>query len=230
MKLAIVEADRVLGDVLSFVAKRRGHQALCVTSLDRLLDRLPFEPNVIIASLDANDPPAPGWMAPIIGAYPDADVIVTLERPSDPLPARLIREGVREVVRAPYNPVELVLAAEGWRATRAKSQSASEPIRVADLSVALEECRAEKNGATLELTNLELRLLFCLCEHSPRLTPMERLLSFGWQSLDEPSPGLVKTHISHIRRKLEAAGGVPLEIRSRPSVGYALAPGSSPAD
>ena len=65
-------------------------------------------------------------------------------------------------------------------------------------------------------------MLYCLVEHHPGVTTLERLLSFGWDSLDEPEAGLLKTHISHIRKKLRDAGGAPIEIVSHQAVGYSI--------
>jgi DNA-binding response OmpR family regulator len=54
------------------------------------------------------------------------------------------------------------------------------------------------------------------------LSATDRLLSFGWEGRDVPEAGLLKTHISHLRRKLRDAGGEAFDIQSRHSLGYTL--------
>ena len=64
----------------------------------------------------------------------------------------------------------------------------SDAIRLGDLEVDLGYYTAQKNEQELRLTKLELRLLFCLMEHQGKVSPTDRLLSFGWDSLDVPAP------------------------------------------
>jgi len=221
MKIAIADSDAVAGDVLAFAAQRRGHQSITVSSVAELLGRLPFEPNVVVLGGTIGEQ-ANELTARIKGAFPDVALMVTLEKPKEPLPSLLLSSGVNEVIRAPYNPTELVVRAENIIAARRTDGAVDDVLRMADLELALERYTAVKNGVRLNLTKLELRLLYCLCEHSPHLTPTERLLTFGWDTLGDPDAALIKTHISHIRKKLRDAGGVEFEILSRQTLGYTL--------
>lgn len=221
MKIAIADSDAATGDVLAFAAQRRGHQTVTVSSLPELLSRLPFEPNVIVLGGEIGEG-ATECLPQVRGAYPDVTLVVTLEKPKEPLPSQLLKSGVDEVVRAPYNPTELIMRAENLLSAGRGEAAVDDVFRIGDLELALDRYTAVKNAVRLNLTKLELRLLYCLCEHSPHLTPTERLLTFGWDTLGDPDPALIKTHISHLRKKLRDAGGTDFEITSRQTLGYTL--------
>lgn len=220
MKLVIVDSDGASADVLAFAAQRRGHQAVALSGLRELTGNLPFEPNVLILGADMVKDPA--LVERVRGALPDVGLFVVLERPKEPLPSQILKAGANEVIRAPYNPTEAVILAENWMGNRRPDNAADDVMRMADLEIALDRYTASKNGVRLNLTKLELRLLYCLCEHSPYLTPTERLLTFGWDTLGDPDAALIKTHISHIRKKLREAGGAMFDIVSRQTLGYTL--------
>ena len=54
----------------------------------------------------------------------------------------------------------------------------------------------------------------------------EVLRSEGWDLDFDPGTGLVKVHLSHLRRKLEA-GGAPRIIESVPRQGYRMVDGTA---
>jgi DNA-binding response OmpR family regulator len=222
MRFAIVDADPVMSAILAGAAQRRGHQAVCVSELDRLLLNLPFAPSVVVAGIDDVDEATTARLIRLREHHADATLIASIEDPSPTAQGALLRLGVNDVVRAPYNPVDLLIKAETWDAARHLPPPITNAVTVADISVDLGHYFARKNGRALVLTKLELRLLFALCEHYPHLVSVERLLSFGWDATDDPDPTLIKTHISHLRHKLADAGGVPVEIRSRQTIGYLL--------
>lgn len=222
MWLAIAEPDPAVADMLAFAAQRRGHQAICVSQLDRLLFNLPFAPSVVVTGIDELTDAATAQLIRLREHHAGATLIASIEDTSPRTHSALLRLGINDVVRAPYNPIDLLLKAEAWDAARQLPPTNTNAISIADLHIDLGHYFAEKNGHKLVLTKLELRLLFALCEHHPHLVPVDRLLNFGWEATDDPDPTLIKTHISHLRRKLTEAGGIPFEIRSRQTIGYVL--------
>jgi len=229
MHVAIVEPDAALAHVLAFVARRRGHQVICVPHVEPLLTRLPFSPSVNIVSVESLGPETLGTLDRVRERYPDAPVLVTIEDANDLLALKALQHGIRDVVRKPFHPQEVILRAEMLVRGSSPASADGSLIRLGDLQVHLDRFSAMKNGKPLGLTKLELRLLFCLAQHYPHLASTERLLSFGWESLDPSDASLLKTHISHIRKKLREAGGVEFEIYARQSIGYAVRMVDTPA-
>ena len=222
MHIAIIEQDELLAHILSFVARRRGHKAFVARDLDELPERLPFTPAAAIVSLDTIDEESLERVRPLRDRYPDCLVMLTTEYAPDPLPLAALKLGFRDVLRKPLHPHEVIMRAELHTESVSGPGAASDAIGVGDLEVDLGHYTATKNRRELRLTKLELRLLFCLVEHHGKVSPTDRLLSFGWDSLEVPDASLLKTHISHLRKKLRDAGGDAIEIRARHSLGYTL--------
>lgn len=223
MHIAIADRDAAAADLLAFVAGRRGHRAAIVDRAEGLLSGLPFAPAVIVLAIDEFDARELGIIRSLREDEPGPVVIVTTARKGGTGPGEAMKAGAHDVIREPYDPNEVVLRAERWVQNRAQGAPSTTTVSFADLSVDLDRYRATKNGRELTLTKLELRLLYCLCEHQPHIASLERLLSFGWDDSEEPDPSLLKTHMSHLRSKLRQAGGAGLEIRSRQMIGYAIA-------
>jgi len=89
---------------------------------------------------------------------------------------------------------------------------------------------ATKNGVHLALTRLEFHILHFLASNLGTLVEAHRLARYAWHSDAVEDAGLLKAHISHIRRKLQRAGGSALHIRATPRIGYLLSSGDSTLD
>ena len=224
MRLLIAEEDTLLGETLAFAARRRGHRVALLASVGEVFERLPFEPTAVAVGLQADAPEAAATAARVRSRFPGMPFVVTVERPPDSLTRSLVGAGVDDIVRIPYDPVEVVLKLEVAEA-RGADDATPDRVRVGDLDILLPDYLATKNEQRLELTRLEFRLLYCLCIHYPNLAPMERLVAFAWDRVGDPEGALVKSHLSHLRRKLNRAGGTRFEIRSRHGLGYTLVVG-----
>lgn len=221
MQFLVIEPNETEAHVLSFAAGRRGHKVLTASSLDEVPRQLPFEPSAAIVGLAGLEPCDLASLAPLRALDSAMPVVVVVEDPQCSAVAAL-ESGIGDVIRKPYHPVEVLVRAERLVSERRQYAPPSELVRVGDLEVDLGQYTATKNGKSLPLTKLELRLLYSLASHHGRVSPTGTLMDFGWESVDPPSESLLKTHISHLRKKLSGAGGMPAMIRSRHSLGYIL--------
>ncbi len=78
-----------------------------------------------------------------------------------------------------------------------------------------------RDGAPVELTPTELRLLAFLMRHRGRVLSKDQLLTqvWGYEAYDQ---NLVEVHVSALRRKLEASG--PRVIHTVRGLGYRFSP------
>jgi DNA-binding response OmpR family regulator len=97
------------------------------------------------------------------------------------------------------------------------------------LEVDFAQRRVRANGAEVELTPLEFRLLTAFVDHPGQLLEHEQLLLLVWGGERGSSRDQVKLYVGYLRRKLGAAGVPPGVIESVRGYGYRYAPGSGPA-
>lgn len=89
----------------------------------------------------------------------------------------------------------------------------------ADLEVDTDTYEVRRAGQRVELSPTEYRLLCHLLTHRGRVLTHEQLLEHVWD-FGDGDPGVVKTYISYLRRKLDALG--PPLIETRRGIGYTL--------
>jgi len=101
-----------------------------------------------------------------------------------------------------------------------RTRSGGSSIAVADLVINDDATLVQRDGATLELTDTERRLLGYLAAHRDRVVSKTQILTaiWGYDGFDE---NVVEVHVSSLRRKLETGGQARLlhTVRGR---GYRL--------
>jgi two-component system KDP operon response regulator KdpE len=78
------------------------------------------------------------------------------------------------------------------------------------------------HGREIELTPTEYNLLRVLARHAGKIVTQKQLLTAVWGPNAADQSQYLRVFMSHIRRKLTAAGMVPNPIRTETGVGYRL--------
>lgn len=94
-------------------------------------------------------------------------------------------------------------------------------LRFGDVEMDLTSREVHRGGRPIRLTNLEFKLLAALVKRAGRVASTQVLRREVWGLDFDPGTGLVKVHLSRVRRKLEA-GGAPRIIESVPRKGYRM--------
>jgi two-component system response regulator AdeR len=137
-----------------------------------------------------------------------------------------LRIGADDYVVKPFNPVEVVARAKAVLRRTQGGGTAAALLRVAGLSVDMNAHSAslqmgDDPGQTLNLTLTEFRLLSVMARSPHKAFSRAELLDACLPPDGEAIERTVDSHVSKLRKKLEAAGG-PGWLEGVRGVGYRL--------
>lgn len=79
-------------------------------------------------------------------------------------------------------------------------------LRVADLTLDEDAMRVRRGGSDMVLSPTEFRLLACLMRNAGQVLTKQQLLARVWDDTVGEESRVVDSYISHLRRKIDAAG------------------------
>jgi len=94
-------------------------------------------------------------------------------------------------------------------------------VRAGDLVMSLQTHEVSRGDQPVQLTPLEFRILYMLAMNEGQVIPYARLVDYAW-GYEGGDANLLKTHICHIRQKLDLPLDGEGSIRALPTVGYSL--------
>lgn len=97
----------------------------------------------------------------------------------------------------------------------------SSQLKIGPISVNLTHYEVRRQGRSSRLTPIEGRLLHFLLANAGQVLPQGTILQHIW-GLDGHAPNLLKTHIHHLRQKIEPDPRQPRFLVTIPTVGYVL--------
>ena len=137
-----------------------------------------------------------------------------------------LSSGGDDYVTKPFSPREIVFRIKAQLRRQqyhsAESNTAGFKIKIENLEIDNEGCRAYKNGQELELTAREFRLLSYFAENPNRIISKEHLYEQVWGEDSVGCDNTVMVHIRHIREKLEDDPSNPVLLQTVKGLGYRL--------
>ena len=223
MKVLVADNDTDLVDLMGYALRRAGYNVVAAIDGQQALRQWEAEsPDLVL--LDVTMPKLNGFeVCRRIRQDSDTPIIMLTARDEEEDIIRGFQLGADDYVTKPFSTKQLTARMEAvlrrYRENR-YLRPVSE-VQVGDLVLNLESHEASKAGQLVQLTPLEFRILYLLAMNEGRVIPYSRLVEYAW-GYDGGDANLLKTHICHIRKKLDLDENQQGGIRAVAGVGYRL--------
>ncbi|MCP9800031.1 response regulator transcription factor [Synechococcus sp. RedBA-s] len=133
--------------------------------------------------------------------------------------------GADDYLTKPYASEELLARLQALLRVRASTPQqlrAVEVLRYGPLTLVPESCEALWHGEPVRLTRTEFELLHCLLQRHGQVVPWAVLLREIWGYGPDNDVESIRTHVRHLRAKLEPDPHRPVHIKTIYGIGYCL--------
>ena len=155
----------------------------------------------------------------------DIAVLMLTARREEPDRIRGLSLGADDYLTKPFSPQELVLRVTAiLRRVGAAAATPSDVIQLGPVRIDRAAHRVSVDGADVELTPIEFKLLLVLAERRGRVQARAHLLETVWEAAPDIQTRTVDMHVQRLRTKLGPAGDLIETVRG---FGYRLRPGHS---
>jgi two-component system alkaline phosphatase synthesis response regulator PhoP len=223
-KILIVEDDSVIADSMARHLSAAGFDPVVVARGELGLARLRFEtPDVCV--LDLMLPELDGWKlietarAEGIGT----PIVVVSARGTEHDRVHALEIGADDYLVKPFSMRELVarVGAAG-RGVRPAEERRGEAIEIEELRIDPREVQAYVDGASVELTPTEFKLLYTLALDRGRVVTRDELLQKVWGRRETHRDRTVDVFVRRLRQKIDRVASRHSFIQTRFGVGYKL--------
>ena len=201
MKVLLVEDDRAILQPLSCLLAADGWQldyARTVAQALAKIEALPFD----AALIDLGLPDGSGFtVSRALRRKGDAAILILTARTEEASIVRGLEDGADDYIKKPFHARELLSRLRAVLRRRAKSSL----FCSGDLVVDAKGLRAWKDGAPLDLTAQEYRLLLLFLTHPQQVLARERILQELWdQGGNFVNGNTLTVTVKRLREKLDS--------------------------
>jgi DNA-binding response OmpR family regulator len=222
MKIMVADHDRDMVDMLSFWLNRDGYDVVRAFDGEQAIQRWHEAwPDLVL--LDLHLPKRDGFeVCQQIRSETSAMALILTGSDCEDDEVRGLEMGADDYLRKPLSPRRLLahITAVMRRSSHAHPESASPVMTVGPIT--LDPLRHEvlRDESKVKMTPTESRLLHLLMTHTGQVLTPGIISSRMWGHAEGGNTGLIKTHIHHLRQKVERDAKSPRHILTVPGRGY----------
>lgn len=224
MKLLVVDSDRDWVEMLTGWLKTLGFEVHRAYTLERAeRDWEEQKPDLVILETATGDTDALAMCRDLRTRH-DALVIVTTRGKDERDEIYSLEAGADDYLCKPFFP-SLLLARIRAVSRRVRSSLAQQPsaiITVGPICVDSLHNQVTVRGKSFCLTPIEAKLLHFLAINANNVCTADQIVAHIWGFGNDGDNYLIKSHIHHIRQKVEPDPSNPIHIVTVRGVGYSL--------
>jgi DNA-binding response OmpR family regulator len=226
MAVLIVDDDRDLVDVLTYILRREGYEILAAFDGEQGWARFQSDaPELVI--LDANMPALDGMeVCRRIREVSVTPVIMLTARTDEQDVVQALGLGADDYVTKPFSPRQLVARVRAVlrraQAFAATPDATKEELRAGDLVLDLRTRTLRRGDQEVRMTPLEYKIMHYLMLNRGRVLTNNAIVEHVWGFSGRGNEDLVKVHVHRLRQKLERDPQNPRYLRTAPGMGYIL--------
>jgi DNA-binding response OmpR family regulator len=222
MKILVADHDRDLVELLSFWLKSQGYDVVRAFDGEQAIQRW-HETGPDLVLLDLHLPKRDGFaVCQQMRSETHVMALILTGSACEEDEVRGLELGADDYLRKPFSPRQLLarITAVMRRASQAHPESAS-PVMTAG-PITLDALRHEvlRGGRKVKVTPTESRLLHLLLTHPGQVLTPGIISRRIWGHDEGGNTDLIKTHIHHLRQKVEFDAKSPRHILTVPGRGY----------
>jgi two-component system KDP operon response regulator KdpE len=221
IKILLVEDDPDILDLTAYVLRRERFVVIEATDGAQALRRWKTDrPDLVI--MDLGLPAMDGFeVLRRIREEDQTPILVITGRKDAHDILRCFNLGTDDFVAKPFEHRELIARARAIlrRAQVAQAEAPEPTVQLDGLTLDPVAYEVNWRNESVRLTPTEFRILYLLVTNAGHVVPASRLYTYVWGS-EGADANALRSHMSHLRRKLEIGGSTPGTISSIPAVGY----------
>ncbi|MBN1870952.1 MAG: response regulator transcription factor [Candidatus Omnitrophica bacterium] len=215
-RILIVEDDKHISKLVKFNLEKSNYECTIASTGEKALEVLAGQP-VDLVILDI--------MLPGIDGYEICKTIKAKDKLKN-LPIIMLTAKGEEVDRIvglelgaddyivkPFSPRELVLRVKAILKRGKVEEGKKDILAAGDIIINIPKHKVTVKGKSIELTQMEFKLLATLMERRSRVQTRERLLSDVWDMGTGVDTRTIDTHVKRLREKLGKSGNYIETVR-----------------